>query len=176
MIIPSTRLFTAGEVETAAYFNSTVTNLGNFILGKPVCQLYSTAATAITGNTDVPVPFANEFVDRDNGHSTTVNNSYYTAQTAGYYYVSYFAGWAALATSYRLSWIRINGTTANNMLSSQQAGTSQAVITCSGAGLVYLAVGDYLELCVKSGVTTALATFGNAPVYTAALHLAWVSV
>jgi len=47
MIVPSTRLFSAGEVETGAYLNSAVTNLGNFVLGKPVCSLYSTVATAV---------------------------------------------------------------------------------------------------------------------------------
>ena len=42
MQLPSTRYFTAGEIETGAYLNAAITNLGNFLLGRPIAQITST--------------------------------------------------------------------------------------------------------------------------------------
>lgn len=176
MIVPSTRLFTAGEVETGAYLNSAVTNLGNFMLGKPIAQLTSIATTSITaGTTGVAIPFASENIDRDNGHSTTVNTSYYTAQTAGWYYVQGSASFASTAATSRGTALKVNGTTIVAG-STSSIGIANAGFVSSSSALVYLNVGDYIELWGYAiGTTTALAAPALGSVQTAVMNVVWVS-
>ena len=175
MIIPSTRVFTAGEVETGAYLNATVTNLGNFLLGKPIGLFYSTAATAVAATTNVAIPFGFEIVDRDNGHSTTVNTSRYTAQTAGYYHIDAGLCWATTAGTYRICWLQVNGSTrVVGSLAEVNATAGGTAMTTKTNSMVYLSVGDYVELIAYSGTATALAAvLGDA---TAFMNVVWVSV
>lgn len=91
MLVPTTRLFQAGEQLTGSMLNQTVTSLGNFMLGKPVAFLYQTTAmTSPNGikTTNTAVLFDSETVDRDGAHSTSSQTSRYTAKTPGYYRVS----------------------------------------------------------------------------------------
>ena len=175
MIVPSTRVFTAGEVETGAYLNSAVTNLGNFMLGKPICEMYSTVATSIPANTITPIPFANEVIDRDNAHSTSTSTTVYQAQTAGWYFFSGVIHWAATAGTYRLSFFRIGSTTPVYGSYMQQAGTSQASVSTTSNMLYYMNVGDTIELVGLSGTATTLAAVGLTNTITASMSVIWVS-
>jgi hypothetical protein len=174
MIIPSTRLFTAGEIETGSFLNSSITNLGNFLLGKPVAKLYSTTATAVAALTVVPVPLALEIVDRDNGHSTTTNTSRYTAQTAGYYQIDSGLGWNSTAGTYRICYLRVNGSTTVIGSLAEVTGTGTNALTTKSSVMTYLAVGDYVEIIAYSGTATTLTSILSDA--TAYMNVVWVSV
>jgi len=157
MIIPSTRLFTAGEIETGAYLNSAVTNLGNFMLGKPIAQLTQPVAQSIPNAAYTALTFTSEVIDRDNGHSTTVNTSRYTAQTAGWYFVSGAAKFAANATGQRIAAWFVNGVQLDlNRYQNNGAGLSTNADAQSR--LVNLNVNDYLELRAYQDSGAALNT------------------
>jgi hypothetical protein len=179
MIVPSTRLFTAGEVETGAFLNSAVTNLGNFVLGKPITQIIcATTPVVIAANTIVPIQFTGFIVNRDNSWSN-VNNTRFTAQTAGYYYLTGQLQWAATTATTRSAYFRTNGTT--NITGSLEqkiaAQTTAQPTTTTAQCLVYLNVGDYVELIAYSGTATTLAALAT-PAFpnTATMSAIWVSV
>lgn len=175
MIIPSTRLFTAGEVETGAYLNSAVTNLGNFMLGKPIATVRQTSAQALTtSGTAYALLFDTEDIDRDNGHSTSTNTSRYTAQTAGWYYVFGQASITGNVTGSRVAGIRVNGV-AGNISQQISAYTLNAnTWTAPVSGMVYLNVGDYVEIWASQTSGASLNTYVVAP-YQSFMSVIWVS-
>lgn len=177
MIIPSTRVFTAGEIETGAYLNATVTNLGNFLLGKPVFSAYQTAVQSISDSTYTGLTFTTEIVDRDNGHSNTVNPSRYTAQTAGYYLFNGQGAFATNTTGIRSLLWHVNGafpvgggfsTTTSTLI----AGT---VVLTASPFFQYLSVGDYVELRARQTSGAALNTVVASGI-TSSISAIWVSV
>jgi hypothetical protein len=175
MIIPSTRLFTAGEVETGAYLNSAVTNLGNFMLGKPIFQAYQSTVQSIANGTFTPITFTSETIDRDNGHSTVTNTSRFTAQTAGWYFISGKVAYAANVSGQRLANWNVNG--------AQVSMTRYAPITIASIPsfaladnrLVYLNVNDYLELIGYQDSGVALNTFISGSIENCYMTAIWVS-
>jgi hypothetical protein len=178
MIIPSTRYFTAGEVETGAYLNASITNLGNFMLGRPIAQLTTAANTAVAAVTAVPIPFTASNINRDNAWAAGTNPSRYTAATAGWYWVMGSVNWANTALTYRTSFLRTNGSTAvagstGTVLGSATAGSE----TTTSQSFVYLnGTTDYIELVAYSGTATTLGTPPAGSAQTATLNLIWVSL
>lgn len=179
MIIPSTRLFTAGEVETGAYLNSAVTNLGNFMLGKPVAQAVTTVTTqSFTAGTAAAVTFASAPISRDNnwvvGSPTRL-----TINTAGWYWLNGGVHWASTAATARGTYLLISGTTAVN--GSNSVTTSASVTFQSNSnGFAYLSVGDYVELFGRANGTATTpanpaSTLGSGSSVTAFLTAIWVS-
>lgn len=176
MIIPSTRLFKAGEIETGSYLNSSITNLGNFVLGKPICSMRQTVAQSLAvSGTDYALTFNVEEVDRDNGHSTTTNTNRYTAQTAGYYYFDAKASFTGNATGTRSARFRKNGTNIQDsgMITPYALNTNACVLPLYT--FVYLAVGDYVEIILNQSSGGALNTSVASP-YQSNMTVIWVSV
>lgn len=176
MIIPSTRLFTAGEIETGSFLNSSITNLGNFLLGKPVAVLrQATAQSLAVSGTNYTLTFDTEDVDRDNGHSISTNTSRYTAQTAGYYFVAGQASFAGNVTGSRIARLSVNGTLVNYgaKITSSTLNTNACILPVES--LLYLSVGDYVEISVNQTSGAALNTFVTAP-YQSFMSIIWVSV
>jgi hypothetical protein len=180
MIVPSTRIFTAGEVETGAYLNSAVTNLGNFMLGKPVASLYTVNTQSFTASTTAAVTWATGSggviaLNRDNGWSSS-NATYYTAQTSGWYWITGGASWASTAATYKGTFLRLNGATAIQG-SSTINGSASTTAQTNSVAFVYLNSGDYIELMGRAqGTTTALAAPAIGSTATAFLNLVWVSL
>jgi hypothetical protein len=183
MIVPQTRTFTAGELETAAYLNSSVSAVGNFLLGKPVFSAYSTATTALSATATL-LPLANETIDRDNGHSTVTNTDRYTSQTAGWYFVSGAIGLAGNAAA-TTDILRTRSLTINNNGSAGGgavgvgrliSSTASVTVTAEISTLMYLNVGDYISLQAYCG-TGATGTLAAMPYTgaTAILNVIWVS-
>lgn len=175
MLVPSTRLFSAGELETGAYMNSAVTNLGNFILGKPVAELYTTATTALVVGTPLAIAFTNEVIDRDNGHSTSTNTTRYTAQTAGWYYVFSNVIFSAVLGTNRYIYHTVNAATYNGSLVASHSASAQ-ILSISNSSLMYLNVGDYVETYAATNTNCNLAAVGS-PSFpnTATMSVIWVS-
>lgn len=103
----------AGEVVTAAYFNSNVRDAGNFFLGVPIVQLRQTSTQTLTTATITAINMDAEDVDSDSGHSTVTNTSRYTPATAGWFQFSGKVSYAANATGRRGAiWLK-NGSVVN---------------------------------------------------------------
>jgi len=179
MIVPQPRTFTAGELETAAYLNSSITAVGNFILGKPVAQAITTLTTqSFAIGTAAAVTFASSPINRDNnwvvGSPTRL-----TINTAGWYWLSGELYWANTAATVRGTYLNVNGTTAVN---GSNCVTSVASVYFSSIsnGFVYLNVGDYVELFGRAnGTATTPANpasiLGSGSAVTASLTAIWVS-
>jgi hypothetical protein len=174
MIIPSTRLFTAGEIETGAYLNSAVTNLGNFMLGKPIAQLQQTVAQSIPTAAFTAITFTSEVIDRDNGHNNVTNTSRYTAQTAGWYFVSGGIKWNASATGQRISAWYINGVQLDQNRFNNN-GASIQVSADAQSRLVNLNVNDYIELRGYQDSGAALLTATTGGLELSYMSVVWVS-
>lgn len=176
MIVPSTRIFTAGEVETGAYLNSAVTNLGNFMLGRPIAILRQTAAQSIPNATATDITFDAEDIDRDGGHSLTTNTARYTAATAGWYWVQGAVSWAANTTGNRTASINKNGTSLNYAANRNASALLANIFTQPVAGLVYLnGTTDYITLSGTQSSGAALNTATTAG-YQSYLSVVWVSL
>jgi hypothetical protein len=178
MIIPSTRLFKAGEVETGAFLNASITNLGNFILGKPVFLAWQSVVQSIPNNVYTPVTFTSETVDRDNGHDTVTNTSRYTAQTAGYYLFNGTIQYASNVTGSRRALWQVNsaapvgGGGFFSTSSTLVAGTASVI---APPFFYYLSVGDYVELAAFQNSGAALSTVAAGGVFST-MSAIWVSV
>jgi hypothetical protein len=179
MIIPSTRLFTAGEVETGAYLNATITSLGNFVLGKPVFAAWQSTAQSLANNVYVPLTFTSETIDRDNGHSNVTNPSRYTAQTAGYYLFNGQIQYAANVTGARRALWYVNGALPVNngggFFSTSSTLLAATATVIAPPLFVYLAVGDYVELNAFQNSGGALLTVAAGGVFSTMSGI-WVSV
>jgi hypothetical protein len=100
-----------------------------------------------TGTAYVPVTFTSEDVDYDSGHSTSSNTSRYTAATAGYYHVSATGTYAANATGVRGIHITVNAADPTGHIGTILTAVGSSTTTAiTASGLVYLNVGDYVEM------------------------------
>lgn len=119
--VPSFRTWVAGEIATAAFFNTNVRDAGNFFLSVPIGEFRQTVSQNFTSSVGTALNFDTEDVDNDNGHSTVSNTSRYTAQTQGRFQVSGGISYASHADSnVRQVEIDLNGASVS--------GSDQAVV------------------------------------------------
>ncbi|MER7063902.1 hypothetical protein [Streptomyces albidoflavus] len=146
----------------------------NFLLsGKPIAILGRNSSQSIPNNAGTSVGWDLETVDRDGGHSTSTNNSRYTAQTAGWYRVQGSVQWASNATG-----IRDCGFLVNNAIQSQSftgVGSSVANHGIQNDGLILLSVNDYVEFSVYQNSGAALNVSPTSPDQRNRFILEWVS-
>ena len=146
-------------------------NLATYLAGRteaggsrrPLCRVRQTIAQTIPNSGFTALLFDTEDIDYDSGHSTTVNTSRYTAQTQGWYWISYNTTFAANATGTRQAKLYLNGTTELPGTYQEQgvnSGTTQTNI--AGAALIFLTVGDYVELLALQNAGGSLNTVANA--------------
>lgn len=181
MLIPNTRLFAAGDVLTGTMLNQTVSSMGNFMLGKPIAFMYGATTQSIaTGG--ALVTWDAEIIDRDNGHSTTVNTDRYTATTPGYYRVNaslYFA--ASTAGSIRQAIIYKNGAAVTGGTAGVRytaaAVPNGALIVQSPTLLVYLnGTTDYVQIYANQDTGAALNVHNVTLTATSSFIVEWVSL
>lgn len=156
--VPSQRTWSVGDVVTAAMMNANVRDAVNFLAAPPLFVGYQTAAQSIGANTWTAITLDTTQYDGYSGHSNTVNNSRYTAQVAGWYFVF---GMAALAagTGTRYAAIYRNGIAIDPFPASSM-GAAPSVNLEYALGLMDLAVGDYVDL---RAYTTAAVSTSVAP-------------
>ena len=148
-VVPPTHTVTGGPAtssEMNAYFRDPI----NFLLARPLCDVYSVAVQSIPNNVYTALTFDTEFVDRDpsgsGGHSTSVNTSRFTAVYAGYYGVIGAYTYASNAAGFRGAVIALNGTQQDR---TRRIGPPASAATSGHitvAGTVFLNVGDYTEI------------------------------
>lgn len=157
--LPVYRTWVAGEVVTAAYFNTNVRDAGNFFLAVPVFEGRQTVSQNLTSGAAASITFDTEDIDNDNGHSIVSNTSRYTPQTAGRFQHSGGVGMAINGTGNRWTFWAINGASINaggGMLGGGGQRYHPQTMTSTFNG-----TGDYLELQALQNSGSTLATDVN---------------
>lgn len=145
--VPAPRTWTVGELLTAAKMNTDVRDGLNFLIsGKPIAILGRNSSQSIPNNAGTAVGWDLETVDRDGAHSTSTNNSRYTAQTAGWYRLQGSVQWTANATGIREIGFVVNAAIQLHTITG--VGSSVANHSLLNEGMALLAVNDYIELSV----------------------------
>ncbi|MGO1049776.1 hypothetical protein [Crossiella sp. CA198] len=146
MAVPAPRTWLAGETVNAGHMNTEInTAITWLISGFPLFRAVQSASQVINNTTWTSLTFATEDIDRDNGHSTSVNTSRYTAQTAGRYRVNGGVTFNFTGTSIVATRLAVNGTAVNG--SAQFHGKSNNNFSSARTDdIVYLGIGDYVEV------------------------------
>lgn len=157
---PSPTQTTTGQKITAALLNGAY-DVWNFLdRVKPLCHAFETAGQSIPSGGLNTVTLGGEYWDTDNMHSTTVNPSRITIQTAGVYRVWGATAWASNVTGTRGGIIKMNGTVNVEPTYTQVAATNFNTVCRLQESFVSCVVGDYFELQAyqNSGAALALTT------------------
>jgi len=143
--VPTPATFAVGVLASTA-MNSGVRDPLNFLLSPPAAKLRQTSAQSLTTSVAAAITFDVEDLDNVGGHSTVTNTSRYTAVYAGWYFCGGGVGYASNATGLRGAEFAVNGTVVNGvgvLLSAITGATTR--VPCRGI-LVFLNVGDYVEV------------------------------
>lgn len=170
--VPNPPTRAAGTPLNAGVYEDDVTEGVQFLANVPVfVGVQSSVQSTSTGGWTV-MTFDTETVDTYGGHSNSVNNSRYTAQRAGYYRVTGTASFATNSTGSRGCRISKNGSVVTGSGQLVGAGTLNAVVACA-ATLVFLAVGDYVELSAGQNSGGSLST-NNSGESACTMTLEWM--
>ncbi len=143
--VPSPTAFGVGVVDGSDLNNQVVDPL-LFLFGKPIAVLRQTVAQSIPNGAATAITMDVEDVDSANGHDTSSNTSRYTAVYPGWYRLSGGASFAVNATGVRAAYWYKNGSVINGSEAIGPAATAVFHATSARSILVYLSVGDYVEL------------------------------
>jgi len=170
--VPRSAQKSSGQLITGALWNAGEWALGNFLLNVPMFRGRQSAAQTTADNVWLAMSLDVTDVDTDSGHSNSVNNSRYTCQVPGWYYVE---GYFALASGGNLSQfecaIAKNGSI---VVGSPQFLLHQVDLQSLMAGsLVQLAVGDYVETWGRQHTGGNLNTFAGTDLCPC-MNLFWV--
>lgn len=145
--VPVTRVFVAGEVVLASYFNTNIGAVLNFLLAPPIFQGRQTVAQSLTTGVYTALTLDAEDVDTAGGHSIVTNTSRYVAQYAGWADVNASAGFASNVTGRRLLKLRTNGTTdINGSDVSMFSGITGVLKNVTPVVKIFFNVTDYVEM------------------------------
>lgn len=159
--VPSPRTFQVNEVETGANLNS-IRDALNFLLNPPHAVLTQTAVQSINSGGLVAVQFDGTTVDSYGGHSNTTNNTRYTAQVAGWYWVHGATVWTNNGTSNRGTELHKNASASAFGTQALPAGSTNVFTAVAASGEVQLAVGDYVELWAFQDTGAAINTHAGS--------------
>lgn len=169
--VPSVPTEQTGNVLSAQLWNSGVKTVNDFLKNKPAFRsTFSNTPPPIPNNTWVALPFDSVLLDTDAGHSSAVNNSRYTCQVAGVYWVkgSCFLNQTAGATTRTDTTIAKNGSTLAGSATFQNRLPSEPTWYVASS-LIRLNVGDYVEIWVRQF------TGGTISPANADINVIWIS-
>ena len=117
----------------------------SFLQAKPYCRIYHAAPQNVANATATALSFAAERYDIGGMHSTSTNTSRITVPSgaAGVYSIGANVAYASNATGYRLTEIRVNGSTRIALTTIPGMSLDNLVVNLSCD--YYLSVGDYVE-------------------------------
>lgn len=171
--VPVPRTWTVGEVGTGAYENSLRDAL-NFLLNVPACFVTQTATQSLSSGTWAALGFDVTVFDSYGAHSNSTNNSRMTAQVAGWYMVFGCACTASNATGQRGAAASKNGTRIQGGTGFMQTTSTLTPTIPSPPSIVFLNVGDYVEIQAYQnsggGVATAVSSDLDSSMTTVWLH------
>lgn len=180
MTVPDTHDFVDG-VATSSEMNSYVRDPIRFLLNPPLARLRATATQSVANLTWTSVLFGAEDCDQANGaagdqHSTSVNTSRFTCAWPGRYLVSGGVAFAGNTTGRRGTRVAINGALVEASGTIVIATSASLVIIPVRGTLVYLTVGDYVEIQAlqeSGGALNVSAAAGNEA--NSSMDILWVS-
>lgn len=152
------------QAQKVSSYNAAIMALaGESANGNKWARAYHNTTQSITTATVTALSLNSEHYDTDTIHDLVTNNSRLTCKTAGIYEVIGMVGFAANATGWRASAIRLNGTTYLAQERRMNIGAADAaylqVVTRWP-----LIVNDYIELMVEQTSGGALSTVRTANV------------
>jgi hypothetical protein len=159
--VPIPRTFSVSEVEVGAYLNS-VRDALNFLVNVPAAFVTQSATQNLTSSTFTALTFDQSVFDSYGGHSNVTNNSRYTAQVAGWYIVFGCSCFAANTTGQRGAAVAKNGTRIQGAAGFIQTTSALSPAPASPPTIVFLAVGDYVEIQAYQNGANPLATASGA--------------
>jgi hypothetical protein len=166
--IPVEATLVPGQSIVSAWANSNIRDAVNFVIAPPLAVVYQASVQSIANGTPTAVTMDSTLADTYGGHSNTTNNSRYVAQVAGWYWVKGNVLWAGNATGNRDVQVYKNGSAyPYNWTAVPAAGTFNEPGVEVGA-LIFLNVGDYVEIWAGQNSGGALSTAANS-----AMHVLW---
>lgn len=157
--MPSERTWSVSDIVSAAFLNSNLRDAINFLANPPLMQCHQTTVQSIPNNNPTPILMDVNEYDTYNGHSTTVNNSEYVAQVAGYYEIGGSVAFASNATGIRQVGIGVNAATVFPPSCQQLPAAAGTMVVGTRPGpLTFLNVGDFVEIVCLQTSGGALST------------------
>lgn len=159
---PKTASKASGQLVTGALWNAGPLALSQFMFTPPLFRGHQSANQSVPSGTWVAMNLDVSDGDSDSGHSITVNNSRYTCQVAGWYYVQgYFSTLTGSNIGRYESAIAKNGTIVPGSSEFSLALTNDLFSILAGT-LVQLAVGDYVETWGRQNTGGTLTTYAGS--------------
>lgn len=172
MAVPDTHDFADGiflSSEANAYIRDPI----RFLLNRPVAELRQSATQSLSNTTWTSITYDVEDLDTDAAHSTSSNTSRFTAPYAGWYQVSGGVEFAVSATGQRGVAFAVNGTLVNASRVFVSATAATGMSVPARTKLVFLNVGDYVEVQAWQNSGGALNTFSSAEA-ASSMSVVWV--
>lgn len=160
LAVPAPPARLAGTELTAAIYKADITDSVNFLTNPPLAVLTVTtpqSGPASSAAANAALQFDTEVTDTYAGHSTSTNNSRYTAQVAGWYWVRSAVCWNPNGTGNRVMAIYVNGAMLPYAQTQQPASSATNYTITEVSSHVFLGVGDYVETWVGQNSGGALA-------------------
>lgn len=168
--VPSPRTWSVNDLVSAALLNTNIRDAVNFLANAPLFLGWQSAAQSIPNSVFTAVALDTNAVDTYNGHSTVTNNTRYTAQVAGWYECIGSFSFASNATGFRVGEIFKNGAVLSPEVQSNVAVPGAGTYAAQVDHLVFLAVGDFVEMRVDQGSGAALSLIAGH----SALGVRWI--
>lgn len=153
--VPQSANKSPGDLITAALFNTGLYYFWDFMKGPPYFRGWGSVAINLTTGVWTPMALNTTDFDSDTGHSNVTNNSRYTCQVAGWYWVEGYVAVAAGTASRSESAVYKNGTV---VPSSQFVARTNDTQSWNAQAIVQLAVGDYVEIYCRQNSGGTLTT------------------
>jgi hypothetical protein len=167
-----------GNFVTSASYNV----LGNagleFALNVPIATLYQNTTQSLTSSANTAITLDGESLDTYGGHSTSTNNSRYTAQVPGYYLVYGVVVFATNATGWRACTIAKNGSASAvpGAFGIYQTTSSALALSAAPAlGIIQMnGTTDYVEIYADQNSGGPLATAVAATIQQSCMSVWWM--
>lgn len=147
--VPAVPTYVLNEDLTSTRLNALAAAVA-FGQSVPAAHLRQTVLQTLATITYTGITFTTEDLDDDvagtGGHSTSSATSRYTARYAGWYSCSGGVAFASNATGVRITRWAVNGTAVPGSATLLTPVSGNLTVTSARTVLVYLAVGDYVEL------------------------------
>lgn len=157
-----------GTVAPVSWANAVKAGL-DYLANPPACRVYNNAVQSLANATETALTFNSERWDTDAMHSTSVNTSRITFNTAGLYVISGHVSFAGNVTGHREVQIKLNAATYLAVLNVPAvAAVSNPYISI--ATTYKFAVADYVELrCYQNsgGALNTAVLAATSPEFTA---------
>ena len=177
--VPTIATEAPGDFVTSASYNA----LGNsglaFALNVPIATLYQNTIQSLGTSANTAITLDGESLDTYGGHSTSTNNSRYTAQVPGYYMVFGVITFAYNSGGgWRVCTIAKNGSVTSvpgGFGIYQATGTTNALSFAHSVAIVQMnGTGDYVEIYADQNSGVAINTAVAATIQQSAMTVWWM--